>query len=199
MAAPTYSAGTPGNVLSRFLPAGQNAAALVDLSTVLGGALHCKMATGTTAPSAATTFAMNRVSAATAIAPNTTLSAAVAAGATSLSVNSILGIAAGEKVALLAATTGIGEVVNVASATGTTLTLAGGTINGYSVGDLIFHIEQTASGGSVAPGYGWAPNMTYSTSIYPPAAWVWVIYVSNADTAQPVNVSVTLDKNPTFA
>ena len=199
MAAPTYAAGTPGNVLSQGLPAGKNAAALVDLSTVLGGALHCKMTTGATAPSAATTFTLNRVSAAAATAPNTTLSAAAAAGSTSLSVGSILGIAAGQKVALLAAATGIGEVVTVASASGTTLTLSGGTIGGYAAGDSIFHIEQTASGGSVAPGYSWSAGTTYSTSIYPPAAWVWVIYVSNADTAQPVNVSVTLDKNPTFA
>ena len=55
MAAPTYSAGTLGNVLNGVaLAAGgtKNAAALVDLSTVLGGALHCQMTTGATAPTA---------------------------------------------------------------------------------------------------------------------------------------------------
>lgn len=199
MAAPTYSAGTPGNVLSLGLAAGKNAAALVDLSTVLGGALHCKLTTGAAPPTAPTTFAMDRVSAATATAPNTTLSAASAVGSTSLSVGSIAGINSGQKVALLAATTGIGEIITVASASGTTLTLSGGTINAYSAGDSVFHVEQTASGGSVAPGYSWTSNTTYSTSIYPPAAWVWVVEVANADTSQAVAVSVTLDKNPAFA
>lgn len=55
------------------------------------------MTTGTQAP-AATTFSLNRVSAATAMAPNTKLTAAAAVGVTSLSVGSILEIVAGQKV-----------------------------------------------------------------------------------------------------
>ncbi len=200
MAAPTYAAGTPGNVISSLpLAAGgsKNAAALVDLSTVLGGALHCKMTTGGTPPTAATTFSCYRVYGATS-AGNTTLSAGAAVGSTSLSVGSSAGISAGQKVALLTAAGLIGEVITVSSVAGTTLTLVAGTIDAYSAGDLVFLIEQTASGGTITPGSSWAANASYSTSIYPPAAWVWVVQAVNADTAQPVTVSVTVDRNPSF-
>lgn len=202
MAAPTYSAGTPGNVINGVsLASGgtKNAAALVDLSTVLGGALNCQFTTGATGPTAATTFRAYRAIAATA-AGNTTLSAGAAAGATSLSVGSATGINKGQQIAVVTAAGLVGEVVTVSSISGTTLTLAAATINPYSTGDLVFLIEQTASGGTVAPATGssWAANTTYGTSIYPPSAWLWVIQAVNADTAQAVTVSVTLDRNPAF-
>jgi hypothetical protein len=201
MAAPTYSAGTPGNVINGVaLAAGgtKNTAALVDLSTVLGGALHCQMTIGSTAPTAATTFRCFRAYAATAASPGTTLSAAASSGATTLSVNSASGINRGQQIAILTAAGLVGEVVTVSSISGATLTLAAGTINGYSTNDLVFLIEQTASGGTVAPGSSWAANTTYSTTIYPPSAWLWIVQAVNADPAQAVTVSVTLDKNPAF-
>lgn len=198
MAAPTYAAGTPGNVINNAaLAAGKNAAALADLSTVLGGALHCKMTTGGTAPTAATTFCCYRVYGATA-AGNTTLAAGAAAGATSLSVGSVAGISSGQRIAVVTAAGLVGEVVTVSSVSGTTLTLGSGTLNAYSAGDLVFLIEQTASGGTIAPGSSWAANTSYSTSIYPPAAWVWILQAVNGDAAQAVSVSVTLDRNPAF-
>jgi len=202
MAAPTYSAGTVGNVLNGVtLAAGgtKNAAALVDLSTVLGGALHCQMATGSTPPTAATTFRCLRVYAATVTAPNATLSSAVVAGATSITVSSAAGITRGQVIAIVTAAGLVGEIVTVTSIAGNTLTLAAGTINAYSSGDLVFLIEQAASGGTVAPGSSWAANTTYSTSIYPPSAWLWIVQATNNDTAQAVTVSVTLDKNPAFS
>ena len=201
MAAPTYSAGTPGNVISGVsLAAGgtKNTAALVDLTAVLGGALHCQMTTGATAPTAATTFRCYRVYAATAPSPNTTLSAGVSAGTGSLSVNSAGGINRGQQIAVVTASGLVGEIVTVSSISGTTLTLTASTINSYSTNDLVFLVEQTASGGTVAPGSSWAPNTTYSTTIYPPSAWLWIVQATNADTSQAVVVSVTLDKNPTF-
>lgn len=201
MAAPSYSAGTIGNVIngvSLASGASKNAAALVDLSTVLGGALHCQMSTGATAPTAATTFRCFRVYAATATAPSTTLAGAVTIGATSVSVGSAAGINKGQQIAILTAAGLVGEIVTVSSVSGTTLTLAAGTINGYSANDLVFLIEQSATGGTVAPGSSWAANTTYSTSIYPPSAWLWVVQATNADTAQAVSVSVTLDRNPSF-
>jgi hypothetical protein len=198
MAAPTYAAGTPGNALNNVaLAAGKNAAALVDLSTVVGGALHCKMTTGGTAPTAATSFYCYRVHGATA-AGNTTLTAGAAGGPTSLSVGSVAGISSGQKVAIVTAAGLVGEVVTVTSVSGTTLTLGSGTINAYSAGDLVFLIEQTASGSTVSPGSSWSANTTYSTSIYPPAAWVWIVQAVNGDAAQPVTVAITLDKNPAF-
>ena len=53
MATYQYTAGTPGGLLpAQSLAAGgtKNAAALVDLSTAVGGAVNCKLATGGTAP-----------------------------------------------------------------------------------------------------------------------------------------------------
>jgi hypothetical protein len=157
------------------------------------------MTTGATAPTAATTFLCFRVYAATATTPNATLSGAVSAGATSISVNSAAGISKGQQVAIVTAAGLVGEIVTVSTVSGTTLTLSAGTINGYSSGDLVFLVEQTASGGSVAPGGSWAANTTYSTSIYPPAAWLWVVQAQNTDAVQAVTVSVTLDKNPAFS
>jgi hypothetical protein len=199
MAAPTYTPGTVGNVLNAVpIAAGKNAAALVDLSTVLGGALDCSMATGAPPPTAATTFAAYRVHAAGA-AGNTNLSAGVTAGATAIGVNSAAGIGKGQKIAIVTAAGLVGEAVTVASVSGTALTLSAGTTGAYSAGDLVFLIEQTASGGTVAPGSSWAANTTYGTSIYPPSAWVWIVQASNGDATNSVTVTVTLDKNPAFS
>jgi hypothetical protein len=201
MAAPTYSAGTPGNVINGIgLASGgtKNSAALVDLSTVLGGALHCQMTTGSTAPTAATTFRCFRAYASTVASPSMTLSAAASSGSTTLSVNSASGINRGQQIAIVTAAGLVGEIATVSSISGATLTLAVGTINAYSTNDLVFLIEQTASGGTVAPGSSWAANTTYSTTIYPPSAWLWIVQAVNADTAQAVTASVTLDKNPAF-
>ena len=176
----------------------QNAVALVDLSTVLGGALHCQVVTVATAPTAATTFRCFRVYAATASAPNATLSGTVAAGAASISATSAVGISQGQQIAIVRAAGLTGEVVTVSSVSGTTLMLSAGMINAYSAGDVVFLIEQAASGGTVAPGSSWAANTTYSTSIYPPSAWLWIVQAVNTDTAQSVTVSVTLDNNPAF-
>ena len=92
-----------------------------------------------------------------------------------------------------------GEIVTISSVSGTTLTLSAGTINAYSTGDLVFLVEQAASGGTIAPGSSGVANAVYSTSIYPPPAWLWIVQAVNADTAQSVTVSATLDKNPAFA
>lgn len=200
MAAPTYSAGTIGNVLASgtSLAHGANIAVLIDLSTKVGGAIGISMSTGGTPPTAATTFALHRVQGATA-AGNTTLSAAVTGPASTIDVVSGTGIIAGQSLALISATTGIGEVVTTSSISGTTVTLTGNTENSYASGDKVFLIEQTASGGSSAPGSGWVLNNTYGTTLYPPAAWVWILHAINTDTAEAVSVCATLDTNPTIA
>lgn len=199
MAAPTYSAGTIGNVLNGVsLGPGHNAAALIDLSTKVGGKTYAEMMTGTTAPTAATTFSMRATYAATPTVPNTSLAAAATAGATTLSVGSIAGMAAGQLLALIPSG-GPGEVVTVASTSGTTVTIGTATQAAYAVGTAVFLVEASPSGGLLAPGQNWAPNSTYGTSMYPPAAFLWVLHVVNGDTVATVNVSATTDTNPTFA
>lgn len=198
MPSPTYSPGTLGNVLNgASLAAGKNAAALVDLIGNIGAGLDCQFTTGATAITAPVTFACYRAKATTA-AGNTTISGTVTAGSTSASVASAAGIGKGQLVALIAASTGVGEIVTVSSVAGTTLTLAAGTTNAYAASDKVFLVEQAPSGGSAAPGTSWAANTTYGTSIYPPSDFVWVLQAKNTDSGQAVTISATLDKQPAF-
>jgi hypothetical protein len=197
MAAPTYSAGSLGNVINAItVTKGANSAALVDLSTVLGGALLCKILTSSPVITAAVTFGCYRVTGATATG-NTTLLAAASAGATTLSVRSASGIGKNTVIAVVKAAGLVGELVAVSNVSGTTLTVAA-TINAYSINDLVFLIEQTPSGGSVSPGSAWAASTEYSTTIYPPAAWLWIVAAKNNDASNSAAITVTLDKNPAF-
>ncbi len=198
MAAPTYSAGSYGGVINALSVAhGANTAALVDLSTKVGGALLCKILTGSSAITAAVTFGLYRVTAATA-SGNTTLSAGPSSGATSISVTSATGISKNCVIAVVTASGLVGELVTVSNISGTTLTVSA-LINSYSTNDLVFLIEQTASGGTVAPGSSWAASTEYSTTIYPPAAWLWIIAAKNGDATNAATVTVNLDTNPAFS
>jgi hypothetical protein len=198
MAAPTYSAGSLGNVINAVnVVKGGNSAALVDLSTVLGGALLCKILTGAAPITVPFTFGCYRVTGATA-AGKTTLTAAAVVGASSLTVASASGIGKSAVIAVVKAATLLGELVTVTNVNGTTLTVSP-LINAYSINDLVFLIEQTPSGGVVAPGSSWVANTEYSTTIYPPAAWLWIVAAKNGDATNAVTVTVTLDKNPTFS
>jgi len=197
MATPTYSAGTYGGVINAVSVAhGANSAALVDLSTKLGGALLCKILTASSAITAATTFSLYRVTAATA-SGNTTLSGNASAGATSLGLNSATGISKNCIIAVVTASGVVGEIVTVTNVSGTTLTVSA-TINAYSTNDLVFVIEQMPTA-TVAPGSSWVANTEYSQSIYPPAAFLWIIAAKNTDTTNAVTVTINLDTNPAFS
>jgi hypothetical protein len=197
MAAPTYSAGTYGGVISAVSVAhGATTAALVDLTTKMDGALLCKILTGTSPITVATTFKLYRITCATAAASNTTLSASASAGATSLSVNSATGISKNCVIAVVTASGLVGEIVTVSTVSGTTLTVTA-TINAYSTNDLVFLIEQTPTT-TVQPGTSWSANTEYSVSIYPPLSMLWIIAAANGDSSNSVTVTVNLDTNPAF-
>jgi hypothetical protein len=197
MPAPTYTAGTLGNVINGVsIAAGKNTAAAVDLSTSIGGSLLCKIQTASSTVTAGTTFSAYRVSGAT-IAGNTTLAAAATAGATSLSVSSATGIGKITTIALVTASGLVGEIASVTNVSGTTLTV-NALINSYSTNDLVFLIEQSPSGGLVVPGTSWAANTEYSTSLYPQPPAVWIIAAKNGDATNSVTVTITLDKTPTI-
>jgi len=199
MAAPTYSAGSYGGVINAVSVAhGANTAALVDLTNKLGGALLCKILTAAPAITSAVTFSCYRVTCATAASSNTTLFAGASSGATTLSVNSAAGISKNCTIAVVTASGSVGELVTVTNVSGTTLTVSA-TINAYGTNDLVFLIEQTASGGTVAPGSSWAANSEYSTTIYPPAAFLWIIAAKNGDSTNSATVTVNLDTNPAFS
>lgn len=199
MAAPTYQPGTAGNIVPEgtSLAAGKAVAALMDFSTILQASVQAKLTTGATAPTNPTTFNFHKVANATA-AGNTLLTANIAAATTSVPVASSAGIAIGEKVALISAATGRGELVTVDSTTSTTLTLGAGTVNAYSTNDKVFRIDQTPGAASIGLGPGVAINTTTSLSRRPDSAWVWILNVTNTDNAQTVTVAASYDTNPTF-
>jgi hypothetical protein len=187
MSSPTYATGTV--VLNNVtLTHGQNAAALVDFSTDIQGMLWCQMVTGT-APTTGTTFTLRRCVKALA-SGLTTLSAGPSSGATSLSVNSAALITKGCSIAVLSASTKVGEVVIVTSVSGTTLTVPA-IINGYSTGDLVFLID-VGSGGATTPGSSWANNASYDNTLEPPVG-IYVIEALNGDGTQTVNVTAVTD------
>jgi hypothetical protein len=195
MPAPTYSAGSP--LLSAVsLAAGKNAAALIDLSTVIQGNVFVQMQTGASnAPSVGTSFYLRRVIGAKATG-NTTLSPGPSSGATSISVVSANGITKGRMIALIAASTGIGEIVTVSAISGTTLTVSA-LENSYSTSDLVFLVEDTASGGTVVPGTSWTTNTSYDTTMYPPIG-VWILHAVNGDASYAVTVTNITDTVPTI-
>jgi hypothetical protein len=197
MAAPTYSAGTLGNVINAISVASlKNSAALVDVSTKFGSALLCKILTGTNAITNPVTFSMYRITGATA-SGSASVASNANSGNTSLVVNSATGIGKNTVIGVVANSNSVGELVTVSNTNGTTLTVSA-LINAYSTNDLVFLIEQTPSGGVVSPGASWAANTEYSTTIYPPPAFLWIVGAKNTDAAQAATVTVTMDTNPAF-
>lgn len=197
MASPTYVGGPLGNVIpaNTSLAASKRIVALLDLSTKISGAVNVVMATGGTAPTNGTIFALYRVSGATA-AGNTTFTVAAGAASTTITVGSTVGFVPGQTLALISATTGLGEFVTVSTVTSSTTATITTTTNAYAINDKVFLVEMTPTGGSITPGSGWTLNSTYGTTLTPYAAFVWILSADNTDTAQAVTVSATVDTNP---
>jgi hypothetical protein len=197
MAAPTYQAGTLGNGINAVsLASGKSIACVWDCTTVLASAATCKILAGATAITTATTFSIYRCPGQSASAPQTTLSAGPSSGATSISVTSATGISKNCIIGIIPAAGGVGEIATVSTVSGTTVTVAALT-NGYSTGDYVFLIDQTATV-TASPGTSWVANTEYSQSIYSPANMLYLIGVKNADASYSVVVTVTIDKNPAF-
>ncbi len=199
MPSPVYSAGTPGNVVNGLAVAkSSTVAAFLDLSTCVEGQVTCEMTTGPAAPTAATTFGAYKAYAAGASAP-ISLTTAVAAGATSLPLSGAAGLHQNQKVALIAAATGQGEVVTVTAApsgTGAQSIACSATLNAYAAGDKVYLMARSATvmvGPSDPATQGWAINTDYSGELFLGPAQ-WIIGISNTDTGQGVTVSVTVDK-----
>jgi hypothetical protein len=207
MPSPVYSAGTAGNVISGVSVAkGANAAAFLDLSTVIEGQLSCEVVTGT-APTAGTVFSAYRAYAAGAAAP-ISLSSAVTAGATSVSVASRTGLSVGQNVALWHGTAPTsGEIVNVTAISGSgpyTLTITGsgsgnGTTYSYASGDGVYLMGQTAAFALMPSGTTgtWAANKDYSASMFL-GTGQWIIAANNTDATQTVTVNATCDRVTSF-
>jgi hypothetical protein len=179
---------------------GANTAAIVDMTAKTAGILLCQLVTASSAITVATTFSLYRLSGQTASSPITTLSAGPSSGATSISVVSATYIPTKCTILLIPAAGGAGELVTVTNVSGTTLTV-NALINAYSSGAYVFVMEQTATGGTIAPSSStgtWAATTEYSASIYPPsfvqgAGALWAIVASNGDASNSVTITVNLD------
>lgn len=199
MPSPVYSAGTPGNLISGLTIAkSTTVAAFLDLSTCVEGQVTCEVATGATAPTAATTFGAYKAYAAGPSAP-ITLTGTVNAGAASLPLSGVAGLHQNQKVALIAAATGQGEVVTITGAPSGAGAQSLGcttTLNAYSANDKVYLMSRAASS-SVSPSdpanQGWSASTDYSGELFLGPAQ-WIIGISNTDTAQSVTVSLTVDK-----
>jgi hypothetical protein len=199
MAAPVYSAGTPGNLINYVsVAASKNAAAFLDLSTSIEGQLTCETIVGSSAPTGLTTFSAYKAYAAGSSAP-ITLSASATAGATSLSVSSKTGLSIGQTVCLQqAGGSKLGELSKITAISGSsspyTLTV-GATINSYSSGDYVYLMAQTASF-AVAPA---STSGTYSASTdYSSELFLgpgqWIVSASNADSSVSITANATYDR-----
>ncbi len=120
MAAPVYSAGTPGNLINGVTVTHGAAAiaAFLDLSTSIEGQLTCEVITGSNAPTSISTVSAYKAYAAGASAP-ITFSAPATAGATSLSVSSKTGLSVGQTVCLQQASgSKLGELSKITAISG---------------------------------------------------------------------------------
>jgi hypothetical protein len=214
MPSPVFSAASnPGNVIGGVsVTKGATIAAFLDLSTCVEGQLDCAIATGTSAPTTGTTFSAYHVYAAGG-SPPLTLTGAVTAGATSIPVNASGNLAylhAGEQFAIVSQNAPhAGEIVTLSTAPSGTgaqsLTVAGtasggGTVNGYSTGDYIYLISQTATFTTTpASSTGtWAASKDYSSALFL-SCGQWIIAASNGDATYAITVTITEDKITGFA
>jgi hypothetical protein len=197
MPSPVYSAGTPGNLISAAsIATTKTVVAFLDLSTCIEGQVTCELVTGTgTAPAAPTTFSAYKAYAAGASA-SITLTATAAAGATSLSVSNTTGLSVGQQVALVSASTKVGELVTISAISGTTLTVTAITASTgtYASGSFVYLCAQTASF-AVSPCNAagtWAASQDYSSVLFLcPSQW---IIAANNTSAVTVTVNATYDR-----
>jgi hypothetical protein len=199
MPSPVYAAGTPGNVIGGLAVAkSTTAAAFLDLSTCVEGQVTCEMATGAPAPTAGTTFAAYKAYAAGASAP-ITLTGSVILGATSLPLSGAVGLHQNQKVAIVAASTNVGEVVTLTAApsgSGAQSIACSATINAYASGDKVYLMAQVAPFATAPanPSTGtWAINTDYSSELFL-GPGQWIVAANNTDANQAVTVSVTCDR-----
>lgn len=198
MPSPVYSAGAPGNVINGLSVAhGTTIAAFLDLSASFEGQVTCEMTTGSTAPTAGTTFAAYKIYGNSAV---NTLSAAVSSGATSISVTSSAGMHANQKVLLQqAGGSKLGEIVTIGTAaitgSGPYTVPISATINAYSSGDDVYLVAQAATAvvTPASPSSTWAATSDYSGAMILGTSQ-WAIAANNTDGAQAVTVTVSVDK-----
>jgi hypothetical protein len=209
MAAPVYSAGTPGNLINgvSVVHGAAAVAAYLDLSTTIEGQVTCEVVTPSTAPTTPTVFSVYKAYAAGTPAP-IQFTASAASGATTISVGSKAGLSSstgGQTVLLQKAGTPpqLGELAKVTAVSGSsspyTLTLSSGIINGYSIGDGLYTMAQTPTfmimPSNISATY--TNSTDYSAEIFL-GPGQWVVAALNSDASYNVTANVTVDKVTSF-
>lgn len=191
MPQPVYVLGAPGGVLNAVNVAKSTTiAAFIDVSSYFKSDLVCQVDTTTTAPTAGTVFSAYPVYG---NSTTNTLSTPVAVGGTSISVASKTAIAINQKIAIIAAATGVGEVVNVTAAptgTGPYTVAISPTLNAYATSDHVYLMTQT-TGLNIAPMPGTPVASTDESLPLAVETGQWILAINNTDTAQPVVVTVS--------
>lgn len=194
MPTPNYSLGTPGGVLSAVTaPKASTIAALLDLSAALEGKLTCQVDTGATAPTAATTFSAYSIYG---DSSTNTLTSPVSVGATSIAVNSATAMGPGQKIALIAASTGKGEIVSITGAitgTGPYTVPVSGTVYSYLSTDHVYLIAQSTTYAISPMAATPVASQDYS-GLLTVGTGQWILGINNTDTTEAVTVTVSLDK-----
>ena len=193
MPTPSYSFGAPGGVLNAVsVPKSSTIAAFIDVSAYFKSDLLCQADTGTAAPASGNGTSFSAYPVAGNQTTNT-LSTSVAVAATSISVASKTAINPNQKIALIAAASGVGEVVTVTGAptgTGPFAVPISATLNAYAANDHVYLMAQTTTltvnPMSITP----APSTDYSMQLAVETGQ-YILAVYNPDTAQAVTATVS--------
>jgi hypothetical protein len=192
MAAPVYSAGTFGNVVSNVSVAhGTVIGAFVNVPTDVECQLSCFVLPGATQPTVITVFSAYKVVAAYPIPITAVGSGTLTIGSTPATV----GLFAKMEIGIQqVGGSKLGEIATITSITGDVLTVPTIVSGGYSIGDSIYSIEQTPSFTvpPASPTFVYAPSTPESAALFLPPA-PWFIGVNNADTLQAIAVYMTSD------
>lgn len=191
MAAPTYTQGGPGSLLTQTgLGASKNMGVFLDASIIFEAQVTCKEFTGATTPSATSgvKFEAYHVYGATA------LTNGGAAGQTSVTVGSATGIQVGQPIAIGSGPTG--EVRTVSAVAGSTLTI-NATQYAHGTTDPVYLIEQTPTA-SVQPGPAsgstYAVSTVYSKTLYLQTSQYFVLATNLDATSATYTVEMDVDK-----
>ncbi len=205
MAAPVYSAGTPGNLINDVTVAhGATIAAFLDLSTTIEGQLTCETIVGASVPTGVTTFSVYKAYAAGSSASITLQAAATGGTTTSLSVSSKTGLSVGQRICLQqAGGSKLGELATISSVSGSstpyTVVVSSAVINSYSSGDNVYLMAQAATF-SAAPQSStgtYVASSDYSLAIFL-GPGQWIVAAGNADSSVSVTANVTYDRITSF-
>ena len=191
MPVPIYSAGSAGGLIGGVSVAhGATIAAYLDLSGVWEGQVTCEVATGATPPTAGTTFSAYKV-----YGNSSAITVSTNPNSTTLNVSSASGMRVGQKVAVQqAGGSQSGELATITGISGTTLTVAT-LANTYFSGDHVYLINQSTTNVVTPSGSAstWAASTDYSAPMVL-GTGQYVVAANNADTAQAVTVSASVDK-----